>query len=176
MGARMGTVGGPAEKPALLADANVLIDYRNTDLAILALVNDRVGPLAVVESVFQEVRRVSATDLEQLGIEIIETSEAQKDRAAAIDFAVSFNDRLAFVVCLDEGRICVTNDKDLQRLCEARGVQTRFGLRLLLDLVAVGAIDHTRAASVARKIQATNSRFINERVVERFLEELAELN
>lgn len=176
MGARMGTVGGPAEKPALLADANVLIDYRNSDLTILALVNDRLGPLAVVESVFQEVRRVSATDLEQLGVEIIETSEAQRDRAAEIDFAVSFNDRLAFVVCLDEGRICVTNDKDLQRLCEIHGVRTRFGLRLLLDLVAVGAIDHARAASVVRKIQATNSRFINERVVGRFLEELAESN
>lgn len=172
----MGTVGGAAEKPALLADANVLIDYRNSDLAILGLVNDRLGPLAVVESVFQEVRRVSAADLEQLGVEIIETSEAQNDRAADIDFAISLNDRLAFVVCLDERRICVTNDKDLQRLCEARGVRTRFGLRLLLDLVAVGAIDHARAAPVVRKIQATNSRFINERIVERFLEELAELN
>ena len=172
----MGTVSGSTERPALLADANVLIDYRDSDLAILGLVNDCVGPLAVVESVFHEVRRVTATDLEQLGIEIIETSEAQTERAAEIDFPVSFNDRLAFVVCLDGNRTCVTNDKDLQRLCEAHGVRTRFGLRLLLDLVAVRAIDHTRAASVVRRIHATNSRFINERVVSRFIEELAELN
>ena len=172
----MGTVGGSADKPALLADANVIIDYRNSDLTILGLVNDHVGPLAVVESVFHEVRRVSATDLAQLGFEIIKTSAEQNDRAAGIDFPVSFNDRLAFVVCSDEGRICVTNDLDLQRLCRDRGVPTRFGLRLLLDLVDAGALARSRAGEVARKIHATNSRFINERVLRKFLGELAQRN
>lgn len=176
MGARMEPVGAPTRKPGLLADADVIIDYRDSDLGILGLVNTWVGPLAVVTAIIEEVREITTEGLERLGIEVIEPSMAQNIRAEAIDSPVSFNDRLAFVVCSDEGRICVTNDLDLQRLCRDRGVPTRFGLRLLLDLVDAGALARSRAGEVARKIHGTNSRFINERVLRKFLDELAQRN
>lgn len=69
---------------------------------------------------------------------------------------------------VEEGWTCVTNDGALRRLCERRGVATRFGLGLMVDLVAVGALTRQRAIATARKIQASNPLHINERVLARF--------
>ena len=38
--------------------------------------------------------------------------------------------------CREEGWTCVTNDGALRRLCKLHDVKTRFGLRLMVDLVA----------------------------------------
>lgn len=38
----------------LLADADVLIDYRDSDLTILKLVSDHIGPVRVLREVLDE--------------------------------------------------------------------------------------------------------------------------
>ena len=93
-------------------------------------------------------------------------------RAAEVEASVSFTDRLCLVVCGEEGWTCVTNDGALQRLCKRRGVATRFGLGLMVDLVAAGALPRRRAVSVARRMQVSNPRHINARVLARFHKEL----
>ena len=67
-----------------------------------------------------------------------------------------------------------TNDGALRRLCERHGVATRFGLGLMVDLVAAGALTRRRAMAVARQIQASNPLHINERIIQRFFEVLGE--
>jgi hypothetical protein len=79
------------------------------------------------------------------------------------------------VTCREEGWTCVTNDGALRRLCERHGVETRFGLGLMVDLVAVGALTQRRAVAVAHQIQASNPLHINERVLARFMAALEEL-
>ena len=69
----------------------------------------------------------------------------------------------------------MTNDGALRRLCERHGVETRFGLGLMVDLVAAGALTRRRAVSVARQIQASNPLHINERVLAGFMAALEEL-
>ena len=64
----------------LLADADVLIDYRESDLAILALVARHLGRLAVLPSVLDEVRGVTAEECGRLGIEIVEV-ETERSRS-----------------------------------------------------------------------------------------------
>jgi hypothetical protein len=95
--------------------------------------------------------------------------------AAEVESSVSFNDRLCLVACREEGWTCVTNDGALRRLCERHGVETRFGLGLMVDLVAAGALTQRRAMTIARQIQASNPLHINERVLASFLAALEEL-
>jgi len=103
-----------------------------------------------------------------LGIEVLEAETEQMLLAAQLPTSVSFNDRLCLVVCREGGWTCVTNDRALQRLCAQHGVATRFGLSLMLDLVAAGALPRARALAIARAIRASNPLHINERVLARF--------
>ena len=156
----------------LLADADVLIDYRESDLAILALVAQHLGRLAVLPPVLDEVRGVTAKECERLGIEIVEVETERMLLAAAVESSVSFNDRLCLVVCREEGWTCLTNDGALRRLCKRHGVETRFGLGLMVDLVEAGALTRRRAVAVARRIRVSNPLHITEGVLDRFLHAL----
>ena len=158
----------------LLTDADVLIDYRESEIKILKLVVQHMGRVVVLAPVLDEVQGVTPAQCAQLGIEVVEVETEQLVRATEVESRVSFNDRLCLVACREEGWTCVTNDGALRRLCERHGVATRFGLGLMVDLVAVGALTRRRAMAVARQIQASNPLHINERVIQRFLEALEE--
>ena len=160
----------------LLTDADVLIDYRESEIKILELVVQHMGRVVVLAPVLDEVQGVTPAQCAQLGIEVVEVETEQLVRASEVESRVSFNDRLCLVACREEGWTCVTNDGALRRLCERHGVATRFGLGLMVDLVAVGALTRRRAMAVARQIQASNPLHINERVIQRFLEALGELD
>ena len=158
----------------LLTDADVLIDYRESEIKILELVVQHMGRVVVLAPVLDEVQGVTPAQCAQLGIEVVEVETEQLVRATEVESRVSFNDRLCLVACREEGWTCVTNDGALRRLCERHGVATRFGLGLMVDLVAVGALTRRRAMAVARQIQKSNPLHINERVIQRFLEALEE--
>ena len=152
----------------LLADADVLIDYRDSDLEVLKPIGQHVDGVAVLPSVLDEVHEVSRTDCERLSISVVEVATNRLLRTRVVDSSVSFNDRLCFVVCDAESWTCVTNDSALRRLCKRHGVQTRFGLRFVVDLVTAGAITAERAMSIACKMHESNPLHINERVIARF--------
>lgn len=152
----------------LLADADVLIDYRESELDILKLLVQHIGRIVVIAPVLDEVQGVTPTQCKQLGIEVVETTTEQLVQASEGESRVSFNDYLCLIACRDEGWTCVTNDGGLRRLCQRYDVATRFGLGLMVDLVAAGALTRRRALAVARQIQASNPRHINERVLARF--------
>ena len=164
-----------AAPTVLLADADVLIDYRDSDLEVLTLIGQHVGPVAVLSPVLDEVHEVSRADCARLSISVVEVATSRLLRAGAVDASVSFNDRLCFVVCEEESWTCVTNDRALRRLCERHGVRIRFGLRLVVDLVASGAITAERAISIASKMHESNPLHINERVIARFINALDRL-
>ncbi len=158
----------PAVRTVLLADANVLIDYREAGWSALELVGRHVGRIVVIPSVLDEVHGVTAEACAELGIEVVIVQTERMLQAAAIKSSVSFNDRLCLVTCRAEGWTCVTNDAALRRLCEHHGVKTRYGLGLLIDLVAGGWVTRERAEEIARRMQASNPLHINERIIGRF--------
>ena len=162
----------PADPTVLLADADVLIDYRESELAILALVARHVGRVTVLPSVLDEVEDVTVQDCTELGIEIVAVETERMLQAAAVESPVSFNDRLCLLTCREEGWTCVTNDGALRRLCERHGVETRFGLALMVDLVEGGVLTRERAEAVAQRIHSSNPLHINERVLSRFFSAL----
>lgn len=165
----------PTARTVLLADADVLIDYRESELGILELVVQHVGRVAVLAPVLGEVRGVTAAQCARLGIEVIDVETERMLQAAEVESSVSFNDRLCLVACREEGWTCVTNDGALRRLCERHGVETRFGLGLMVDLVAAGTLPLRRAVAIALQIQASNPLHINERVIADFIAALEEL-
>ena len=165
----------PATPTVLLADADVLIDYRESELGILKLVVRHLGRLAVIPSVLEEVRGITATECAGLGIEVVEVETSQMLRATKVESGVSFNDRLCLVVCQDEGWTCVTNDGALRGLCKRHGIKARYGLGLMVDLVTAGVLTRRRALAVARRMQVSNPLHINERVLTRFEDALNRL-
>ena len=165
----MGRVARPTTKTTvLLADADVLIDYRESDLAIFSLVGRHVGRVAVLSPVLDEVHGLTAPACARLGIEVIEVETERMLRAAEIESRVSFNDRLCLIACREERWTCVTNDGALQRLCRRHGVEVRYGLGLMVDLVAAGVLTRRRAVAVARRMHAANPLHVNDGVLDRF--------
>ena len=152
----------------LLADADVLIDYRDSALEILELVVHHIGRVVVLAPVLDEVQGLAGGKCAQLGIEVIAAETERLVQASEVESRVSFNDRLCLVACREEGWTCVTNDRALRRLCEVHGVPTRFGLSLMVDLVTARVITRRRALAVARQIQKSNPLHINESVLARF--------
>ena len=88
-----------AARTVLLADADVLIDYRESEFGILELVALHVGRVAVLTPVLAEVRGVTAAQCGRLGIEVLEVETEVMVQATEIESSVSFNDRLCLVAC-----------------------------------------------------------------------------
>lgn len=169
----MGEVASDAPT-VLLADADVLIDYRESDLDVLKEVGRRIGRLAVLSEVLDEVNDLTRRRCASLEIEVVDVEMPILDAAAKMKKGISFNDRLCFLVCLERGWTCVTNDRALRRLCRRRDVKVRYGLGLMVDLVRLGVIGRRRATAIARQMQKANPAHINERVLERFERALAD--
>ena len=163
----MGEVASEAQT-VLLADADVLIDYRDSDLAVLKEVGKRVGRLIVLSEVLAEVRRLTRKKCTNLGIEVIDVETPTLLAAAQVKTRISFNDRLCFLVCLERGWTCVSNDGALRRLCRRHDVKVRYGLSLVVELVKVGAINRRRATTIARQMHEANPQHINKRVLKQF--------
>ena len=152
----------------LLADADVLIDYRESDLDVLKDVGRNIGRLAVLYEVLDEVHGLTKQKCESLGIEVIEVELPTLEAAAEVKPPLSFNDGLCFVVCQERGWTCVTNDRALHSLCRRHDVKSRYGLGLMVDLVGLGVINRRRATAIARRMHKANPGHINELVLARF--------
>lgn len=165
-------MGKLAARPILLADADVLIDYAQTERRVLGLISQHVGPLKVLDPVLRTVGALSKTDCRALHIEIVHPSSELLQQAAEERSRVSLEDHLCFLVCRAEGWTCATNDGALIRLCTEGGVSIRRGLRLLLDLVERGVVTRARALDLALAIHKQNPHHINAAVLESFRQSL----
>lgn len=152
----------------LLVDASVLIDYCGADLAILALVSRHVARVHVATVVLSEVDDLDESDCAGQGILVVEPTLAQAQEAAAASGKLSFADRTCLIVCRDHGWTCVTNDRRLRDSCKEAGVEARWGLELMLDLVRLGQLPRDNAKRAARRIHELNPVFVPLSVVEAF--------
>ncbi len=156
----------------LLSDANVLIDYRDSDLSILTLVVQHVAPVHVLRDVVDEVGDVSLVRCRELGLTVIEVEPEELLKIAGLPRRLSRRDRLSFHVCHENDWICVTNDRPLRRICVEHSVRVCWGLELMLELVSVGVLSPSRALGTARRIRENNPHHISEAILERFVSRL----
>ena len=157
------------DRPAvLLSDANVLIDYRDSDLSILALVVQHLAPVHVVREVVDEVDDLSLARCRELGLTVFEVEPEVLLQLATLSRRLSRNDRLSLQVCRENDWICLTNDRLLRRICGEYSVRAKWGLELMLDLVSAGGLSASRALETARCIHANNPHHISTVVIGRF--------
>jgi rRNA-processing protein FCF1 len=149
-------------------DANVLIDYRDSDLSIFGLVNRHVGEVHILTTILNEVDGLDQTDCEQLGLKVIEPELAQLVRAAAGRGQLSFRDRLCLIVSHDKGFVCVTNDKALRKACEEENVTVLWGLEMMTALVRIRAMQTVDAIRTAETIHSNNKLHISRKLVDQF--------
>lgn len=165
----------PAASKRLILDANVLIDFAGSELGILTLAARHLGPVCVTRPLLREVEQLDQTTCEKIGIIVIETTLDQLLEAASGRGPLSFEDRLCLAVARDEGAFCVTNDRRLRSECARCGVEVRWGLELMLELVEHGHLSARRAVRVARTIHEENPFHITTAIVARFEARIREI-
>ena len=83
-----------AATAVLLADTDVLIDYRDSDQEVLKLIRQHVGAVAGLSPVLDEVRGLTRADCMRLSICVVGVATGRLLRAGVVDSSVSFNDRV----------------------------------------------------------------------------------
>jgi hypothetical protein len=146
----------PERPEILLADANVLIDYRDSDPSILSLAASRIAPIRVVHAVLEEVNDFDEARAASLGLDVVDVPTELLLEVSALPRRLRRADRLCYLTCREYDWICLTNDRLLRRYCDENAVRVSWGLELLLDLVASDALARERAIETARTIADQN--------------------
>lgn len=155
----------------MIMDACVLIDFIKTERAVLELVVKHVGPLYVTSPVVNEVNEIDGeNELVELGLIIIEPEIEDAYAAGDRSGPLSFEDWLCLLTAKRHGFTCVTNDKNLRKLCRQESVSLLWGLELLAELHKVGGIPATEAETIAQAIRRSNPKHITEKIVSRFMD------
>jgi len=153
----------------MIMDACVLIDFIKTGRAVLELVVNHVGPLYVTSPVVDEVNEIDdESELVSLGLIVIEPEIEDAYAAGSRSGPLSFEDWLCLLTAKRHGFTCVTNDKNLRKLCRQESVSLLWGLELLAELHKVGGIPATEAEAIAQAIRRSNPKHITEKIVSRF--------
>jgi len=153
----------------MIMDACVLIDFIKTERTVLELIVKHVGPLYVASPVVAEVNEIDdENELVALGLIIIEPEIEDAYAAGGRSGPLSFEDWLCLLTAKRHGFTCVTNDKNLRKLCAKEGVSPLWGLELIAELHKVGGIPAKDAEKIAQAIRRSNPRHTTEKIVSRF--------
>ena len=158
----------PDRPTVFLSDANVLIDYRDSDITILSSVVEHIAPLYVVRDVLDQVDELSLARCRDLGLTVIDVDPEVLLKLPALPRRLDRRDRLSFHVSRENDWICVTNDRPLRRVCEEYNVRVRWGLELMSALTRARVLPASRALTIARRIRANNPYHITEEILARF--------
>lgn len=159
----------------LLLDSNVLSDYMRVSDQVLRQTVRTVGQIYVPSTIVDECRDIDYSDCERLGLIVVEPTFGQVAEASVRRGGLSFQDKICFLICKEEGFVCVTNDKSLQKACKKAGVSTLWGLQLLLELAKTGEMPTAEARSIAQEIQKSNPGFISQKILGEFMEKLGNI-
>jgi predicted nucleic acid-binding protein len=94
----------------LIVDANVLIDYADTDLSALAIYSSRIDPIQVPRAVVDEVEQMEPPDFAHHEMEVVEEPLDIAMAASERRGGLSYPDRVCLLLAQRTGAICVTNE------------------------------------------------------------------
>jgi rRNA-processing protein FCF1 len=153
-------------------DANVLIDYRDSDLSILSIFSMTQGQIYVPSLIADEVTGISQGELEAHNLVIYEPKIGDLFNAYEKKGGLSVRDHLFLILATKNNWICITNEKLLGNECQRNGLETIRGLRILINLCQQGYITANYAELIAQKIHQTNPFHISEDVIQKFYQEI----
>ena len=162
----------PGLTAGFVVDANVLIDYLNTDLTVLGLLSKTVSPVHVSDAVLENVDGLDRHGCDEVGLAIAQPTLDQMLEAGGKRTKLAYDDWMCLILARDNGWLCISNDKALRTECAAAGVKVLWGLELMLELAAHGVLEIQEAKSVAWRIHTNNPAFVTEAIVNRFMKKL----
>jgi len=163
----------PPSRKLMIMDACVLIDFIKVERSVLELVVKHVGPLHVASPVVDEVKEIDdENELVALGLIIVEPEIEDAYTAGIQSGPLSFQDWLCLLTARRHGFTCVTNDRNLRKLCRQEGVPLLWGLELLIELHKAGGITGKEAEALAKTIRQSNPKHITEKIVSDFVEHI----
>ena len=131
----------PPPGKLMIMDACVLIDFIKAERVVLELVVKHIGSLYVTSSVVDEVNEIDdENELIALGLTVIEPEIEDAYAAGVQSGRLSFEDWLCMLTARRGGFTCVTNDRNLRKLCRREGVPLLWGLELVAELHKLGGI------------------------------------
>lgn len=161
-------------KPIIVCDANILIDYIDSNGVILCLASAHCYEIFTPEIVLKEVLgKRPKLDIGALGVRTCEVLLEQLFEAETFSnsCALSIQDSLCFIIARDNSWICATNEKALYNKCLREKLKTMRGLQFMFDLAMMGKLAKADAIETARKISSVNPR-LPQSVVEDFIKML----
>lgn len=155
-----------------IVDANVLIDYCESDLRMLSLLSDNVGRVHIARSTFEKVEQLAEAVAAKHRLVIVTPDLDTAFRASQERGALANDDRETLWLAKLNDWICITNDTALRRECRKEEVSCLWGLEPMKTLVGLHLISRSEAIVVARKIQVSNPGYITEGIVSMFVEQI----
>ena len=162
------------DRPYII-DANVLIDYCDTDLRILSLLSRHINPVHIARSTFRKVEGLSRSLATSHSLVIHTPDLATVIEATKKRGPLAPDDRETLLLAKKHEWICITNDKPLRRECLLEEVPVLWGLEPMKLLVSRRLLKPTEAIRVARKIADINPGYITADITARFESQIAEV-
>ena len=152
---------------SLLLDANVLIDFQDSDFSVLRDVKENVAEIFVLRYIFEkEIPDLTEQICNKVGLVIIQPKKSVIEESEIKIGQLSTGDRLNLFTALDSEFSLVTNDKKLRKVCEERNGKVIWGLQLLVILVENSEYSIDDAISIGKKIGENNARITDKDVGE----------
>ena len=159
----------------LLLDANVLIDFQDSDFSVLRDVKENVAEIFVLRYIFEkEIPDLTEQICNKVGLVIIQPKKSVIEESEIKIGQLSTGDRLNLFTALDSEFSLVTNDKKLRKVCEERKGKVIWGLQLLVILVENSEYSIDDAISIGEKIGENNVR-ITDKDVGEFIKKLEKI-
>jgi rRNA-processing protein FCF1 len=155
----------------VITDANVLIDYIESDISILALYSDKIEQIIIPSVIVDEVEQLSLDDCENHGFLVIEEELEILSNAANFHHGpLSFEDKVCLYLAKSlENATCITNEKVLHKFCVQDNIPVKRGLKLLIELVEAGHLEADESIKVVCLIRDSNPHHIHQGVVDEFI-------
>lgn len=165
----------PDQPPGFVIDANVLIDYADSDPSILTLFSKHIGTIHVITDVLEKVEQLNVKECRRLGLVIAEPTLEQYLEAGKKIPGLAFDDTLCLILARDNHWTLISTDKALRSACKNANIPLLWGLELMLPLVEKNLLPAPFALKTAAHIHALNPKFVNQQILERFTAKISEL-
>jgi predicted nucleic acid-binding protein len=165
----------PDLPPAFVIDANVLIDYADSDPSILSLFSNNIGTIHIITDVLEKVEQVNEKDCQRLGLVIDEPTIEQYLEAGQKTAGLAFDDKLCLITARDNQWTLISNDRALRSACAVICVPLLWGLEIMLPLVEKNLLPGSLALKTASRIHSLNPKFVHQEILTRFTAKIGKL-
>jgi predicted nucleic acid-binding protein len=165
----------PDQPPGFVIDANVLIDFADSDPTLLALFSKHIGTIHAIPDVLENVEQISEMECRHLGIVIAEPTLEQYLEAGQKISGLAFDDKLCLLMARDNHWTLISNDKALRSACKNANIFLLWGLELMLPLVEKNLLSPSLAQKTADHIHSLNPKFVHNQILARFTKKIKEM-